>query len=53
MRSRLLSFPVRFDGKPPKIAPAPLLGQHTTEVFGNWLGLSERDIGGLKDDGVV
>jgi len=38
---------------PPKIAPAPLLGQHTTEVFGSWLGLSERDIGGLKDEGVI
>src|SRR5437763_579065 len=50
---RMPTFPVRFDGKPPKIAPAPLLGQHTTEVFGSWLGLSERDVGGLKDEGVI
>jgi crotonobetainyl-CoA:carnitine CoA-transferase CaiB-like acyl-CoA transferase len=50
---RMPTFPVRFDGKPPKIAPAPLLGQHTAEIFGSWLGLSERDVGGLKDEGVI
>jgi crotonobetainyl-CoA:carnitine CoA-transferase CaiB-like acyl-CoA transferase len=50
---RMPTFPVRFDGKPPKIAPAPLLGQHTAEVFGSWLGLSERDVSGLKDEGVI
>jgi crotonobetainyl-CoA:carnitine CoA-transferase CaiB-like acyl-CoA transferase len=50
---RMPTFPVRFDGKPPKIAPAPLLGEHTKEVFDSWLGLSERDIAGLKDEGVV
>ncbi len=47
------TFPVRFDGKPPKIAPAPLLGEHTNQVFGDWLGMSERDVAGLKDDGVI
>jgi len=47
------TFPVRFDGKPPKIAPAPLLGEHTTQVFGDWLGMSERDVSGLKEDGVI
>ena len=26
---RMPTFPVRFDGKPPKITPAPLLGEHT------------------------
>ena len=50
---RMPTFPVRFDGKPPKIAPAPLLGQHTSEVFGDWLGMSDRDIAALKDEGVV
>jgi crotonobetainyl-CoA:carnitine CoA-transferase CaiB-like acyl-CoA transferase len=44
---------VRFDGKPPKIAPSPLLGEHTKEVFGSWLGMSERDVSGLKDEGVI
>ncbi|HTV89025.1 MAG TPA: CoA transferase [Stellaceae bacterium] len=50
---RMPTFPVRFDGKPPKIAPAPLLGQHTAEVFGSWLGLDDTDMRGLKDDGVI
>ena len=50
---RMPTFPVRFDGKPPKIAPAPLLGEHTNEVFGDWLGMSEGDVEGLKDDGVI
>ena len=26
---KMPSWPVRFDGKPPKLEPAPLLGQHT------------------------
>ena len=50
---RMPTFPVRFDGKPPKITPAPLLGEHTGEVFQSWLGLSERDVKGLKDEGVI
>src|SRR3954453_23117447 len=45
---RMPTFPVRFDGKPPKIAPSPLLGQHTEEVFGSWLGMSAGDVEGLK-----
>jgi formyl-CoA transferase len=50
---RMPTFPVRFDGKPPKITPSPLLGEHTQEVFGHWLGMSEGDVQGLKDDGVI
>jgi crotonobetainyl-CoA:carnitine CoA-transferase CaiB-like acyl-CoA transferase len=50
---RMPTFPVRFDGKPPEITPAPLLGQHTEEVFGEWLGMNASDIDGLKQDGVV
>jgi len=44
---------LRFDGKPPKIERSPLLGEHTTQVFADWLGMSERDVTGLKDDGVI
>jgi formyl-CoA transferase len=50
---RMPTFPVRFDGKPPQIAPSPLLGEHTNEIFGSWLGMSEGDVRGLKDDGVI
>jgi 2-methylfumaryl-CoA isomerase len=34
-------------------APAPKLGQHTDEVLGDVLGLSEVEIGRLHDDGLV
>jgi len=44
---------VRFDGKPPEIKPSPLLGEHTEEVFGSWLGLAAGDVAGLKDEGVI
>ena len=47
------TFPVRFDGKPPKIKPSPLLGEHTNEVFGSWLGMSAGDVKGLKDEGAI
>jgi formyl-CoA transferase len=50
---RMPTFPVRFDGKPPKIEPSPSLGQHNAEIFGSWLGMSVGDIEGLKGDGVV
>src|SRR5499433_3801518 len=32
------TWPVRFDGVPAKVEPAPLLGEHTTEVLSDWLG---------------
>jgi len=32
---------------------APMLGEHTDEILGDLLGLSEAEIGGLHDDGVV
>jgi crotonobetainyl-CoA:carnitine CoA-transferase CaiB-like acyl-CoA transferase len=47
------SWPVRFDGKPPKLAPAPLLGQHTTQVFGEWLGISSADVEALREEGII
>jgi formyl-CoA transferase len=50
---RMPTFPVRFDGKPPVVTPAPLLGEHTTEVFAEWLGIGETDLRGLRDDGAI
>ena len=41
------AWPVRHNGAPPAIKAAPLLGEHSTQVLGSWLGLSERDIEGL------
>jgi crotonobetainyl-CoA:carnitine CoA-transferase CaiB-like acyl-CoA transferase len=37
---KMPSWPVRFDGRPPKLPPSPLLGQHSEKVFGEWLGMS-------------
>jgi crotonobetainyl-CoA:carnitine CoA-transferase CaiB-like acyl-CoA transferase len=50
---KMPSWPVRFDGAPPKLEPAPLLGQHTTQVFGEWLGMSAADVETLRKEGVV
>ena len=50
---KMPSWPVRFDGKPPKLEPAPLLGQHTSHVFGEWLGMSAGEVEALRDEGVI
>jgi formyl-CoA transferase len=50
---RMPTFPVRFDGAPAPVKPAPLLGEHTAEVLGDWLGLSAADVEGLRTDGIV
>jgi len=50
---KMPSWPVRFDGRPPKLAPAPLLGQHNAQVLGDWLGMSSGDVEGLKKEGVI
>ena len=50
---RMPTFPVRFDGAAPPVEPAPLLGEHTGQVFSDWLGLSAADIDVLRRDAVV
>jgi crotonobetainyl-CoA:carnitine CoA-transferase CaiB-like acyl-CoA transferase len=40
-------------GAPPPVKPAPLLGEHTADVFGEWLGMSTADVEGLRTEGVV
>ena len=50
---RMPTFPVRFDGAPAPVTPAPLLGEHTAEVFGEWLGMSADDVAMLRAEGVV
>ena len=50
---RMPAFPVRFDGAPAPVKPSPLLGEHTSEVFADWLGMSAGDLEGLRKDGVV
>jgi formyl-CoA transferase len=50
---KMPSWPVRFDGTPPKLEPAPLLGQHSAAVFGEWLGMSRGDVEALRKEGVI
>ena len=50
---KMPAWPVRVDGKPPRIAPSPMLGQHTDDVLATWLGMSEAEVGKLRDDSVV
>jgi crotonobetainyl-CoA:carnitine CoA-transferase CaiB-like acyl-CoA transferase len=50
---RMPAFPVRFDGAPAPVKPSPLLGEHTSDVFGEWLGMNAADVEGLHRDGVV
>jgi len=47
------TWPVRFDGVPAKVEPAPLLGEHTTEVLSDWLGLDAAAVAQLRQDGIV
>jgi crotonobetainyl-CoA:carnitine CoA-transferase CaiB-like acyl-CoA transferase len=44
---------VRVDGKPPRLKPSPLLGQHSAEVLTDWLGLDAGEIAALKREGVL
>ena len=50
---KMPSWPVRFDGSPPKVKPSPLLGQHVEDVLGSWLGMSAREISTLREEGIV
>jgi formyl-CoA transferase len=50
---KMPSWPVRFDGRPPKLDPAPLLGQHSAEILGEWLGMNAGDIETLRKEGVI
>jgi formyl-CoA transferase len=50
---KMPAWPVRIDGKPPKLETSPMLGEHTGEVLAGWLGLSAGDIEGLRGEGVL
>src|ERR1051326_4814869 len=49
----MTTWPVRFDGVPAEVKPAPLLGEHTEAVLRDWLGYDASAVEGLRRDGVV
>jgi len=50
---KMPAWPVRFDGTPARVKPSPLLGQHSAEVLGGWLGLGAPEIEALRQEGIV
>jgi formyl-CoA transferase len=50
---KMPAWPVRVDGKPPRVTPSPLLGQHSAGVLNEWLGLGADEVATLKKEGVL
>jgi crotonobetainyl-CoA:carnitine CoA-transferase CaiB-like acyl-CoA transferase len=50
---KMSSWPVRINGKPPRIKASPRLGEHTDDVLSNWLGLNTEAVAKLKADKIV
>lgn len=51
---KLVNTPVKYSHSEPRIRSAPpTLGQHTDEILGGILEMSEEDIGRLRGEGVV
>jgi CoA:oxalate CoA-transferase len=51
---KMPNSPFKFSQTPVALQePAPLLGQHTAQVLGEWLGLSEGEIDALRAEGVI
>ncbi len=50
---KMPSWPVRINGKPPRVRASPALGEHTEDVLTNWLGMSADEVGKLKANKIV
>jgi len=50
---KMAAWPVRFSGQPLPVTPAPLLGQHTADVLGDWLGIDPDQVSRLRTDGII
>lgn len=53
-KAKLIASPVKMSGTPVSYRKSPpLLGQHTEEVLGEFLGMSSGEVAALRDKGVV
>ena len=50
---KMAGWPVRFNGHPPPVTPAPLLGQHSAEALKDWLGMTEEQVATLRADKII
>ena len=50
---KMPTVPVPLDAAPPRVTPAPLLGEHNADVLGDWLGMSKDDVATLEKDKVI
>jgi formyl-CoA transferase len=50
---KMPGWPVRVDGKATRLKASPMLGEHTDQVIGEWLGLNDAAIATLKTDGAL
>ena len=52
------NLPIKFHGAEAGIKPSnapmdPVLGEHNTEIYSTFLGLSQDEIAQLKDKGII
>ena len=53
-KAKVIASPLKLSGTPVSYRrSAPLLGQHTEEVLGEYLGMSTADVAALREKGVV
>jgi formyl-CoA transferase len=50
---KMAGWPVRFNGSPPPVKPAPLLGEHSGEALKDWLGMTDAQVAALRDDKII
>ncbi len=50
---RMATWPVRFNGKPVPVKPAPLLGANSDEVLKDWLGIGAEEAAKLRADKIT